>query len=327
VRVLITGGAGFIGSHLADALCARGDEVTILDDLSTGRQANIESLLGSDQVKFVKGSMDDESLVSELMTSVDCCFHLASPVGVRLVVSNPLDSILSNVRGADIVISAAARCDVPLLFASTSEIYGKNGSQPLTESSDRVLGPPTTARWSYSTAKAFGEVIALGFAHEHGARMVVARLFNAVGRRQTGAYGMVLPTLVQQAMADQDLTVFGDGSQTRCFTHVTDTVRALIGLMDAPLASGRAFNVGCPQEVRIIDLARLVVERTGSSSGIRLVPYSEAYPEGFEELGRRVPDCSEIEQLTGWKPERNVADAVEDVIAEHNIATEIGIAV
>lgn len=327
MRVLITGGAGFIGSHLADALCARGDGITILDDLSTGRQANIESVLDSDQVKFVKGSMDDQALVSEQMASVDCCFHLASPVGVRLVVGNPLDSILSNVRGADVVISAAATSSVPLLFTSTSEIYGKNETQPLTESSDRVLGPPTTARWSYSTAKAFGEIIAHGFAHEHGARMVVARLFNAVGPRQTGAYGMVLPNLVQQAMADQDLTVFGDGMQTRCFTHVADTVRALIGLMDTPLASGRAFNVGCPQEVRIIDLARLVIERTGSSSGIRLIPYSEAYPEGFEELGRRVPECSRIEQLTGWKPQRNVADAVEDVISEHTIASEIGVAV
>jgi nucleoside-diphosphate-sugar epimerase len=315
MRVLITGGAGFIGSHIADVLVERGDEVVILDDLSTGRRENIEHLIESGQVQFVEGSVLDRGLVKVLMSTVDACFHLASAVGVKLVVNRPLDSVLNSVRGADTVASSAADLGVRLLFTSTSEIYGKNGSGPLHEDSDRVLGSPTTARWSYSTAKAFGEILAYGYANERGARTVVARLFNSVGPRQTGTYGMVLPTLVRQALEGRDLTVFGDGTQTRCFTHVNDTVDALVRLIETEEANGGVFNVGCPREVSIAELARLVLERTGSDSPIRMIPYSVAYPGGFEELGRRVPDCSEIERLTGWRPSRSVVDAVDDVIA------------
>jgi UDP-glucose 4-epimerase len=320
VRTLITGGAGFIGSHIADTLVARGDEVVILDDLSTGRRRNIEHLLDSDQVELVEGSVLDEGLVQELMATVDACFHLASAVGVKLVVGRPLASVLCSVRGADIVTGAAARHRKRLLFTSTSEIYGKNGTGELHEGSDRVLGSPTTARWSYSTAKAFGEILAYGYSREHGAEMVVARLFNSVGPRQTGAYGMVLPTLVRQALTGEDLTVYGNGTQSRCFTHVDDTVDALLLLIESDAAIGNAYNVGSPDEITIIELARLVLERSGSSSRVRLVPYEDAYPDGFEELGRRKPDCSALEQLTGWTPSRTVIDAVDDVIAHERAA-------
>jgi UDP-glucose 4-epimerase len=316
MRVLITGGAGFIGSHLADRLVERADDVVILDDLSTGRLKNIEHLLESDQVRFVEGSVLDRGMVKALMTTVDACFHLASAVGVKLVVNQPLDSVLSSVRGTDIVASTAALHDVRLLFTSTSEIYGKNGTGPLHEDSDRVLGPPTTARWSYSTAKAFGEILAYGYANERGASTVVARLFNAVGPRQSPSYGMVLPTLVRQALAGEDLTVFGDGTQTRCFTHVDDTVDALVRLIDCGEATGAVFNVGAPHEVQIMELAEKVRKRSGSGSRIRVVPYEQAYPSGFEELGRRVPDCSQLERLTGWSAQHTVDDAIQDVIAD-----------
>lgn len=316
MRVLITGGAGFIGSHLADKLVERGDEIVILDDLSTGRLKNIEHLLDSDRVQFVEGSVLDRGMVRVLMSTVDACFHLASAVGVKLVVNQPLDSVLSSVRGADNVASTAARLGVRMLFTSTSEIYGKNGSGPLHEDSDRVLGSPTTARWSYSTAKAFGEILAYGYANEHGASTMVARLFNAVGPRQSASYGMVLPTLVRQALAGEDLTVFGDGTQTRCFTHVDDTTDALLRLISCDEAIGGVFNVGAPHEVRIMDLAQMVLKRTGSDSRIRVVPYEQAYPSGFEELGRRVPDCSKLNRLTGWTAEHTVDDAIQDVIAD-----------
>lgn len=328
MRVLITGGAGFIGSHIADALVARGDEVVILDDLSTGRRKNIEHLLDSDQVELVEGSVLDKGLVRELMCTVDACFHLASAVGVKLVVSRPLDSVLSSVRGTDIVTSAAVRFGVRLLFTSTSEIYGKNGSGALHEDSDRVLGPPTKGRWSYSTAKAFGEILAHGYAKEQGAETVIARLFNTIGPRQTGAYGMVVPTLVRQALAGEELTVFGNGTQSRCFTHVYDTVDALVGLIGTDAAIGKVFNVGTTNEVKISKLARIILERTGSDSTIRLVPYEQAYSDGFEELARRVPDCSAIQRTTGWTPSRTATEAVDDVIAhEREALIESGSAV
>jgi UDP-glucose 4-epimerase len=323
MRYLVTGGAGFIGSHLVDALTGRGDSVLILDDLSTGRLENIEHVLDSELVEFVEGSVVDAGIVDECMRSVDACMHLASAVGVQLVVSRPLDTLLKNIRGGDVVISAAARLDRRLLFTSTSEIYGKNSAGPLSEDSDRVLGSPFKSRWSYATAKAFGEALASSYARERGSQMVVVRLFNTVGPRQTGAYGMVLPRLVRQALANEDLTVYGDGTQSRCFCHVLDVVRALVLLADSDEASGQVFNVGSSIEVAIVELARRVIDQVDATSRIRFVPYEEAYDEGFEELGRRIADTTALRNLTGWTPTRSVEEAIEDVIT-HEQASLVG---
>jgi UDP-glucose 4-epimerase len=314
MRYLVTGGSGFIGSHLVDALTARGDSVLILDDLSTGRLENVKHLLDSELVEFVEGSVVDAELVEECMRSVDACMHLASAVGVQLVVSRPLDSLLKNIRGGDVVISAAARHDRKLLFTSTSEVYGKNSVGPLSEDSDRVLGSPFKSRWSYATAKAFGEALASSYARERGSPMLVVRLFNTVGPRQTGAYGMVLPRLVGQALANEDLTVYGNGTQSRCFCHVLDVVRALVLLADSDDANGRVFNIGSSIEVPIVELARRVIEHVNANSRIRFVPYEEAYDEGFEELGRRIADTTALRNLTGWAPTRSLDKAIEDVV-------------
>jgi UDP-glucose 4-epimerase len=315
VRYLVTGGAGFIGSHLVEFLAARGDSALILDDLSTGDRANIEHLLFGSNVEFVEGSILDADLVDDCMSTVDACFHLASAVGVKLVVSKPLDTLLCNVRGTDTVMTTAVRRGRRLLFTSTSEIYGKNSTGPLDELSDRILGTPFKARWGYSTAKAFGEALAHGYAREHGAEIVVARLFNTVGPRQKGAYGMVLPRFVKQALADEDLTVYGTGTQSRCFVHVADTIHALSLLIDSDEALGDVFNVGSSTEVPIIELAAKVIERTGSRSRVQLIPYESAYGEGFEELGRRKPDTSRLESLTDWKMSRTLEETIDDVIA------------
>jgi len=315
VRYLITGGAGFIGSHLADALVARGDDVLILDDLSTGRVENVAGALASGRAELVEGSVCEVSLVDECLESTDACFHLASAVGVKLIVERSVDTLNRSVRGAQVVTEGAHRLGRRLLFASTSEIYGKNSSDALTEESDRILGPPSIARWSYSIGKAFGESIALGYHREREADTVVVRLFNTVGPRQTGLYGMVLPRFVGQALRGEDLTVYGDGSQSRCFAHVQDTTRALVMLMDEEGARGTAFNVGRADEITIRELAETVIERIGSSSGIVAVPYEEAYGEGFEELGRRRPDTTALEQMTGWQAKLGVENAIDDVAA------------
>ncbi len=249
------------------------------------------------------------------MANADACFHLASSVGVKLIVEHPLDCALRSVRAADTVMAAAARHQTRLLFASTSEVYGKSNGQPLREHDDRIVGSPTTSRWSYATAKAFGEVIAYGYVRDRGAEMTVARLFNAVGPRQASAYGMVLPRFVRQALAGDELTVYGDGSQSRCFTHVYDTVDALLSLIETDAAIGNVYNIGSAHPVTIIELARKVIERTGSSSQLQLIPYEQAYSDGFEELGRRRPDCSALESLTGWRPQRTLDDAIDDAIA------------
>ncbi len=322
-RYLVTGGAGFIGSSLVDLLAARGDSVLVLDDLSTGRRENIEHHLdgssrnggASRQVRFVEGSVLDTDLVDNSMRSVDVCLHLASAVGVQLVVRQPLQSLIRNVRGNDIVISAAARHKRRLLFTSTSEIYGKSSAASLTEDADRVLGSPFVSRWSYATAKAFGEALAYEYHRDRGAENIVVRLFNTVGPRQTGAYGMVLPRFVRQALAGEDLTVYGTGLQSRCFVHVLDAVHAIVLLADSEQAPGHVFNIGSSTAVTIAELAEKVISRTRSSSGTRLVPYDDAYGEGFEDLPRRRPDCSRLEQLTGWMPTRSLEEAIDDVIA------------
>jgi UDP-glucose 4-epimerase len=315
MRCLITGGAGFIGSHLVDSLTTRGDSVLVLDDLSTGSRENLEHALSSELVDVVEGSVLDEDLVDDCMQQIDACLHLASAVGVQLVVSRPLDTLRRNVHGNDIVISAAARRHRRLLFTSTSEIYGKHSDGAVREDSDRIMGAPDKLRWSYATAKAFGEALVYSYVRERGCDMTVVRLFNTVGPRQTGAYGMVLPRFVRQALRGDDVTVYGNGTQSRCFAHVLDVVHAMLLLLDDERVSGRAFNIGCSTEIAIVELARRVIERTESASKIRLVPYEEAYDDGFEELGRRKPDTTALEQLTGWRPARTVDDAIDDVIA------------
>jgi UDP-glucose 4-epimerase len=315
LKIMITGGAGFIGSHLTDALARRGDEIVVLDDLSTGRKENLDAALDTGQVEFVEGSVLDNDLVLDLMRDCEACMHLASAVGVKLIVDRPVDTLLRNIRGNDIVISAAAALDRRLLFTSTSEVYGKNNGVALNEDSDRILGSPFKSRWSYSTAKAFGEALANGYHTELGAQNIVVRLFNTIGPRQTGRYGMVVPSFVRQALADEDVTVYGNGRQSRCFAHVTDTVRALLLLLGSDEAVGQVFNIGSSTEVSIGELAQRVIERAGSASQIRLVSYEEAYEEGFEELGRRKPDTSLLHALTGWAPTRTVEDAIDDVIA------------
>jgi UDP-glucose 4-epimerase len=337
MRYLVTGGAGFIGSHLVDALTTRGDDVLVLDDLSTGSLENLEERgrqieaendqgngdghrsprrFASDasrvgEIEVVEGSATNQALVDECMASVDAAVHLASAVGVQLVVQRPLESLIRNVRSCDTVMAVAAEHDKRLLFASTSEIYGKLSGDSLSESSDRILGPPSQSRWSYSTAKAFGEILAHTYHQEHGIETIVARLFNTVGPRQTGAYGMVLPRFVRQALGGEDLTVYGTGTQARCFTHVL----ALVLLLDSKEAAGNVYNVGAPRPVSVIELAGKVIQRTGSNSKIKLVSYEEAYGPGFDELGRRVPDISALEKLTGWTPSRTIDEMIDDVIA------------
>jgi UDP-glucose 4-epimerase len=315
MRYLITGGAGFIGSHLVDALASRGDSAVVVDDLSTGRRENLEHALGSHLVDFIEGSVLDDGLVDDCMRSVDGCLHLASTVGVQLVVSRPLESLKRGVRGNDIVMSTAARHERPLLFTSTSEVYGKCNDEVLSEGADRILGPFHKLRWSYAISKAFGEALAYSYVRERGSRMTVVRLFNTVGPRQTGAYGMVLPRFVRQALAGHDLTVYGNGTQSRCFAHVLDVVHGIVLLLDDDRATGRVFNIGAGTEIPIVELARRVIDRTGSHSKIRLVPYDEAYDDGFEELARRKPDIAAIRDLTGWTPTRTVDDAIDDAIA------------
>jgi len=318
LRYLITGGAGFIGSHVADALIARGDTVLVLDDLSTGRRQNLESALDTGAAELVEGSILDRSLVEDCVAATDVCLHLAAAVGVELILEHPLKSLLCNVRGSDIVISAVAARGAKALVVSSSEVYGKNSVGPLAETSDRILGPPSTARWAYSTAKAFSEVLANAYGYETDAESVVVRLFNTVGPRQSGSYGMVLPRLVQQALAGENLTVYGDGTQTRCFAHVGDVVDAILLLLDTEEAVGKTFNIGSPNEISIRELAARIIERTGSSSEISLIPYEEAYGAGFEEIGRRHPDLGLIHGVTGWSPIRNIDDMIDDVIADQH---------
>jgi UDP-glucose 4-epimerase len=317
---LITGGAGFIGSHLADALLARGDRVVALDDGSTGSVDNVRHLLDEPGFELREGTVLDETLVHELAGRADVIVHLAAAVGVKLIVDEPLRSLITNIRGTENVLEAAALAGARVLVASTSEVYGKNASGPLPETSDRILGSPFVARWSYSEAKAVDEILAHAYWKDRGTEAIVARFFNCVGPRQTGAYGMVVPSLVSQALAGQDVTVYGTGEQRRCFCHVLDTVAGVIALLDHPDSPGDPFNVGALNEVSMNELAETIVARTGSSSRIVHVPYDVAYEAGFEDMERRVPDIGKISALTGWSPKRTLDDILDDVI-EHRRAT------
>jgi UDP-glucose 4-epimerase len=320
MRYLITGGAGFIGSHLADHLIGRGDDVLAMDDLSTGSLRNVAHLDGDPRFQLVRGTILDHPRMAELMEDVDVVVHLAAAVGVKLIVERPLESLLTNIRGTEIVLDAAASSGTKVLVTSTSEIYGKNASGPLQEDADRILGSPFKARWSYSTSKAVDEILARAYWQDRGVPSIVTRLFNCVGPRQTGEFGMVLPRFVRQAIAGEDLTVYGTGEQRRCFCHVLDTVRALVALLDHPDAIGDVFNVGAPFELSMNDLARTVVEAVGSSSKLVHIPYEAAYEEGFEDMERRVPDISKIRTLTGWEPTLGLERILADVIESERIA-------
>ena len=320
MRYLITGGAGFVGSHLTDALVADGHDVLILDNFSTGRRENVEHLLGTGRVEIFEGSVTDATLVEQCMLASDRCVHLASAVGVRLVVDQPLATVLDNVRGIDTVLESATRLGRRVLFASTSEVYGKQSRGPLAEDADLIIGSPAKGRWSYAIAKCFGETLAHAYHTDQGAETIVVRLFNAVGPRQSAQYGMVLPRFVRQALHGEDITVYGKGSQTRCFTHVFDSVQAIRMLCDTDGAVGRTFNIGSSAPVAVIELAERIIERTASSSRIVHIPYEEAYSSGFEELGMRRPNTTAVEELTGWSAAWTLDDAIDDVIAHEKAA-------
>ena len=314
MNVLITGGAGFIGSHLADHLLGNGHRVVVLDDLSTGTTANIDHLASNSDFTPVVASIFDEA---ELVKQVDRCdivVHLAAAVGVKLIIDTPVRTIETNVAGTEIVLRHASRSGKRVLIASTSEVYGKRTSVPFAEDSDLLIGPPHHNRWAYACSKALDEFLGLAYWKEQRLPVVIVRLFNTVGPRQTGRYGMVLPTFVRQALAGDPLTVFGDGSQTRSFADVSDVVRALAGLMDHPKAVGEVFNIGNPEETSIRGLAELVKQATRSASTIVTVPYDEAYESGFEDMPRRVPDITKIRELIGWNPTLALPQIVERVV-------------
>jgi len=322
---LVTGGAGFIGSHLVDALLARGDQVVALDSLSTGRLANLDRAGGHPQCRFVQGSVLDELMVDELVHECDVVVHLAAAVGVKLIVEHPLRSLTTNIRGSEIMIEAAHRYRRKILLASTSEIYGRNSADALSEDSDRILGSPTVSRWAYSTAKALDETLAYAYHKERGLPTVVVRLFNTVGPRQSAAYGMVIPRLARQAVAGEPITVYGDGNQTRCFCHVADVVHGLLGVLDHPEAVGEVFNLGSGEEVSIMELAHRVLARTGGVSKIELIPYEEAYEPGFEDMTRRRPDTTKLRNLIGWVPTRTLDNILDEVIAEAGLERGQGV--
>jgi UDP-glucose 4-epimerase len=321
-KYLVTGGAGFIGSHVVDALVARGDSVIVLDDLSTGRHDNLRQHVGSTSVEFVLGSILNEALVDDVVRRSDVVLHLAAAVGVNLIVERPLESLATNIRGSEIVLEKCHKYGRKVLVTSTSEIYGKNTSDALSEEDDRILGSPLKTRWSYSEAKAIEEVLAHAYWREKGLPTVIVRLFNTVGPRQVGHYGMVVPRLVEQALRGQPMTVFGSGEQTRCFCHVHDAVAALTGLVGSTEAEGKVFNVGSRNEISIMGLAQKVREITGSSSEIVLIPYDEAYETGFEDMQRRRPDTTRINTLLGWEPTRSLDEVVKDVAAD--VVSRIG---
>jgi UDP-glucose 4-epimerase len=317
MRVLITGGAGFIGSHLADAYIARGDEVHALDDLSTGSMDNIRHLRDHARFGYTIDSVHNRSVVAELVDQCDVVFHLAAAVGVRLIVESPVRTIETNVHGTEVVLAQAAKKKRKVLVASTSEVYGLSADVPFREDGNLVMGATTKGRWSYACSKAIDEFLALAYWREKKLPTVVVRLFNTVGPRQTGQYGMVIPTFVKQALAGAPISVYGDGSQSRCFTHVGDVVGALVKLMDHPDAVGQVYNIGSDEEVTIAELAEQVKFLTGSRSEIVQLSYEAAYGEGFEDMPRRVPDISKVGSLIGYRPTKTLDEILTSVIAHH----------
>ena len=313
MRAFITGGAGFIGSHLADALITRGDTVTILDNMSTGSQANIAHLEG--KITIHTGDIRDAALVEKLIADSDIVFHMAAALGVKNIMEHTIESIDRNFNGSEVVLNAATKHKKRLIIASTSEIYGKNPNQPLHEESDRVVGAPQKIRWTYSDAKALEEAVAHTLHKTHGLKVTIVRFFNTVGPRQTGQYGMVVPRFIQAALNNEDIIVYDDGSQSRVFCHVEDAVRAVLTLADTDSTIGDYFNVGGVGETTIKELATKVIAQTGSASAIKHIPYSDAYPAGFEDMQRRVPDISKIKKVIGWEPRHSLDSIIDSVTA------------
>jgi UDP-glucose 4-epimerase len=315
MRFLITGGAGFIGSHLSDLLISQGHKVHVLDDLSTGAIANIRHLKGDPDFEYTIGSADSHTVIAELVDDADIVVHLAAAVGVSLVVDSPVRAIETNVHCTEVVLKHANKKKKPVLIASTSEVYGKSQALPFKEDGDMQMGATDKGRWAYACSKAIDEFLAMAYWRERGLPTIVVRLFNTVGPRQTGSYGMVVPRLVGQALADDPLTIYGNGRQTRCFCHVADVVEALFALMTEESAYGNVFNVGATSEVSILDLGQRIIEATDSASDISLIPYNEAYGEGFEDMYRRVPDITKVQRLIDWAPTRSLEDIIRDVVA------------
>ena len=316
MKTLITGGAGFIGSHLAERLISEGHKVSVLDDLSTGQMENLSAIADHPDFEFHEGSILDRDLVARLVADADRVVHLAAAVGVKLIMDEPSRSILTNVSGTENVLHACLADLTPVFVASTSEVYGKATKFPFSEGDDLTIGATHNLRWSYASAKQLDEFLTLAYVRERGLPAVILRFFNTTGPRQTGRYGMVLPNFVASALAGEPLKVHGTGEQSRCFGHVADAVEAVMRLMETPEALGQVFNVGNDEEVTIHDLARRVIAATGSSSSIDLIPYSEVYPEGFEDMTRRVPDVSKLKSVTGFRPERPLSAIINDIIAE-----------
>lgn len=313
---LITGGAGFIGSHLAEALLSAGHRVLVIDNLSTGRWENIAPLASHPKFSFARASIEEQVVLDRMASESQVIFHLAAAVGVKLIVEQPVHTIETNIRGTEYVLDAALRYRCRTLVASTSEVYGKGAKVPFAEEDDVLLGATSKSRWAYAASKMVDEFLALAYVAEYGAEIVCARLFNTVGPRQSGQYGMVVPRLVRQALRGEDLTVYGDGTQSRCFCDVRDVVTALVGLASAQPGNGRVFNIGSTEEVTIRGLAERILKLTGSSSRIRMVAFDEAYAPGFEDMQRRVPDTTRIHRLLGWSPTRNL-DAILTSIVDY----------
>ena len=314
MRVLITGGAGFVGSHLADACLLRGDEVYVLDDLSTGSIDNIEYLKRHPYFHYTIGRVQNAQVTAELVDRVDVVYHLAAEVGVRRVIDSPISTIENNVQATEVVFSAAAKKGKRVLFTSTSEVYGLSTDLPYKEEGNIVMGAASKGRWSYACSKALDEFLALAYYHERQMPVTVVRLFNTVGPRQTGHYGMVVPTLVQQAMTGKPMTVYGDGSQSRCFGFVKDVVRALVALIERPEAAGQIYNIGASTEISILELAKRVKQITGSASPIVLIPYADAYDAGYQDMPRRIPDTTKLRNLVGFAPTTDIDEIVDSVM-------------
>ncbi len=323
MRILITGGAGFIGSHLAERLVSEGHDVVALDDLSTGQKKNLAALEGNNHFRLIEGSVLDADLVNELVSESDMVFHMAAAVGVKLIMDEPSRSILTNITGTENVLKAAIPGKTPTFIASTSEVYGKTTKFPFSEDDDMTIGATKNLRWSYASAKQLDEFLALAYAREVDLPVVVLRFFNTTGPRQTGRYGMVLPNFVVNALTGKPLKVHGTGEQSRCFGHVYDVIEALLRLMDKPEAFGEVYNIGTDQEVSIMELAEKVVEATGSRSEIELIPYLDVYPEGFEDMARRLPSVEKLQSAIDFRPMRTLDEIIADIVAEKRAALNL----